>query len=77
VHRVWQEAGMRPHRLEPYMASNDPDLETRAANVIGLYLNPPQHAAVFFVDEESAYSGAGSPRPAVAAESRTRRAERL
>jgi transposase len=54
VHRVWQEAGIKPHRLERYMASNDPDFETKAADVIGLYLHPPQHAAVFCVDEKSA-----------------------
>lgn len=54
VHRVWQEAGLKPHRLERYMASNDPDFETKAADIIGLYLNPPQHAAVFCVDEKTA-----------------------
>ena len=54
VHRVWREAGLKPHRLERYMASDDPDFERKAADVIGLYLNPPQHAAVFCVDEKSA-----------------------
>ena len=54
VHRVWREAGLQPHRLERYMASNDPDFERKAADVIGLYLNPPQHAAVFCVDEKTA-----------------------
>ncbi|HYZ84817.1 MAG TPA: IS630 family transposase [Bryobacteraceae bacterium] len=54
VHRIWQEAGIKPHRLERYMASNDPDFEIKAADIIGLYLNPPQHAAVFCVDEKTA-----------------------
>jgi transposase len=54
VHRVWKEARLKPHRLERYLASNDPDFETKAADVIGLYLNPPQHAAVFCVDEKTA-----------------------
>src|ERR1051325_1148849 len=54
VHRVWRAAGVKPHRLERYMASDDPDFETKAADIIGLYLNPPQHAAVFCVDEKSA-----------------------
>ena len=36
------------------MASNDPDFETKAADIIGLYINPPQHAAVFCVDEKTA-----------------------
>jgi hypothetical protein len=36
------------------MASNDPDFEKKAADIIGLYLNPPQQAAVFCIDEKSA-----------------------
>ena len=54
VHRIWRAAGVKPHRLERYIASDDPDFETKAADVIGFYLNPPQHAAVFCVDEKSA-----------------------
>src|SRR5712671_3153698 len=54
VHRVWIEAGLKPHRLERYMVSDDPEFETKAADIIGLYLNPPQHAAVFCVDEKTA-----------------------
>lgn len=54
VARVWRRAGLRPHRLERYMASDDPDFERKAADVIGLYVNPPQHAAVFCVDEKTA-----------------------
>ncbi|HJN16907.1 MAG TPA: IS630 family transposase, partial [Armatimonadota bacterium] len=54
VHRVWREANLKPHRLERYKASNDPDLETKAADIIGLYLHPPRHAAIFCVDEKSA-----------------------
>src|SRR5487761_951759 len=54
VARVWRRAGLKPHRLERYMASDDPDFERKAADVIGLYVNPPQHAAVFCVDEKTA-----------------------
>src|SRR5215510_3209595 len=54
VHRVWREAGLKPHRLERYLASDDPDYERKAADIIGLYLEPPQHAAVFCVDEKTA-----------------------
>src|SRR6266568_2876489 len=54
VHRVWKEAGLKPHRLERYLASNDPEFESKAADIIGLYLRPPQHAAVFCVDEKTA-----------------------
>ena len=54
VQRIWHKAGLKPHRLERYMASDDPDFERKAADIIGLYLHPPQHAAVFCVDEKSA-----------------------
>jgi transposase len=54
VARVWAKHGLKPQRLERYMASNDPDFESKAADIIGLYLNPPQHAAVFCVDEKTA-----------------------
>jgi transposase len=54
VARVWTKHGLKPHRLERYMASDDPDFERKAADIIGLYLKPPQHAAVFCVDEKTA-----------------------
>ena len=54
VSQVWRKAGLQPHRLRRYMASNDPQFEAKAAEVIGLYLKPPLHAAVFSVDEKSA-----------------------
>jgi transposase len=54
VARVWAKHGLKPHRLDRYMVSNDPNFESKAADIIGLYLNPPQHAAVFCVDEKTA-----------------------
>lgn len=54
VQRILAQAKLQPHRLERYMASNDPDFEQKAADIIGLYMNPPQHAAVFCVDEKTA-----------------------
>lgn len=52
--RVWARHGLKPHRLERAMASDDPDFERKAADILGLYVNPPQHAAVFCVDEKTA-----------------------
>src|SRR5882672_681804 len=52
VARVWRKHALQPHRLEGYMASDDPDFDSKAADIIGLYLHPPQHAAVFCVDEK-------------------------
>jgi len=54
VAHAWQRAGLQPHRFERYLQSDDPDFEPKAADVIGLYVNPPQHAAVFAADEKTA-----------------------
>ena len=54
IAKAWQRAGLKPHRLERYVRSTDPDFETKAADIIGLYLNPPAQAAVFCVDEKTA-----------------------
>jgi transposase len=54
VQRILAQAQLQPQRLERCMASNDPDFEAKAADIIGLYLDPPQHAAVFCVDEKTA-----------------------
>ena len=54
IARIWQEADLKPHRLDRYMASNDPQFEQKASAIIGLYLDPPQNAAVFCIDEKSA-----------------------
>src|SRR5438552_2051874 len=52
IARIWKEADLKPHRLDRYMASNDPQFEQKAAAIIGLYLDPPQNAAVFCIDEK-------------------------
>ena len=54
VARVWSRYGLQPHRLRHHMVSDDPDFETKAADIIGLYLHPPAHAVVFCVDEKTA-----------------------
>ena len=54
VARTWQKAGLKPHRVDRYLASKDADFEKKAADIIGLYVKPPQHAAIFCVDEKTA-----------------------
>ena len=54
VARVWRRARLKPHRVDRYILSDDPDFESKAVDIIGLYMNPPQHAAVFCVDEKTA-----------------------
>ena len=47
VQRVWRRATSGPSRLARYMASNEPDFEAKAADIIDLYMGPPRHAGVF------------------------------
>src|SRR6201984_60498 len=54
VQRILAQARLKPHRLERYKASSDTDFESKEADIIGLYLHPPQHAAVFCLDEKTA-----------------------
>lgn len=54
VQRIWRKHNVQPHRVERHMISNDPDFEAKAAELIGLYLNPLAHATVFCVDEKTA-----------------------
>src|ERR1700716_160204 len=54
VSKVWRQFGLQQHRARAYLASEDPEFEEKAADIIGLYLKPPLHAAVFCVDEKSA-----------------------
>jgi transposase len=53
VGRIWREAGLKPHRIDTFKVSNDPQFEEKVANVIGLYMRPPDRAMVLCVDEKS------------------------
>src|SRR6202021_286968 len=54
VHRIWSKTRLKPHRLDPYRARNDRVFEEKAADITPLYMDPPQHAAVFCIDEKTA-----------------------
>ena len=53
VRRIWHAHGLKPHRVESFKVSNDPDFVAKLEDVVGLYLNPPEHALVLSVDEKS------------------------
>ena len=53
VHRVWKDAGLRPHLTRTFKVSNDPQFVEKLTDVVGLYLNPPENALVFSADEKS------------------------
>ncbi len=53
VHEILQEARLQPHRVGTFSYSNDPDFAAKVIDVVGLYLNPPDHALVLCVDEKT------------------------
>ncbi len=53
VQRVWKAHGLQPHRTKTFKLSNDPQFAEKLIDVVGLYLNPPEHAIVLCVDEKS------------------------
>jgi transposase len=52
ISRIWHTFGLQPHRSETFKLSNDPLLVEKVRDIVGLYLDPPAHAAVFCVDEK-------------------------
>ncbi len=53
VHRVWRANGLKPHLVRTFKLSNDPRFVEKLVDVVGLYLDPPEHAMVWCVDEKS------------------------
>jgi transposase len=53
VHRVWRAHGLKPHLSRTFKVSNDPHFIEKLIDVVGLYLDPPEHALVLCVDEKS------------------------
>jgi len=53
IGRIWRSHGIKPHRVETFKLSNDPRFAEKLEDVVGLYLNPPENAVVFSVDEKS------------------------
>ena len=52
VARVWRAHKLKPWKVESFKLSNDPRFEEKLLDVVGLYLNPPERAAVFCFDEK-------------------------
>jgi transposase len=53
VGRVWRDNGLKPHRTKTFKVSNDPHFAEKLVDVVGLYLNPPEHALVLSCDEKT------------------------
>jgi transposase len=52
VGRIWQAHGLKPHIVRGFKLSNDPQFIAKVRDVVGLYMNPPDHAVVFSFDEK-------------------------
>src|SRR6201994_4907650 len=53
VQRIWRKHGLQPHRIRQFKLSNDPNFAAKLRAVVGLYVNPPEHAVVLSIDEKS------------------------
>ncbi|WP_035772763.1 IS630 family transposase, partial [Arthrobacter sp. Br18] len=53
VQRIWAARGLKPHLVETFKLSNDPQFEEKLIDVVGLYMNPPEQAIVLCMDEKS------------------------
>ena len=53
VNRIWRAFGLQPHRSETFKLSKDPLLIDKVRDIVGLYMNPPEHAVVLCVDEKA------------------------
>jgi len=53
IRRIWKQHGLKPHLVRSFKLSRDPRFVDKLQDVVGLYLNPPDHALVLSVDEKS------------------------
>ena len=63
VNRVWQQAGLKPHLHKTFKLSNDPHFEEKLADVVGLYIDPPDKAVALSVDEKSSIQALDRTQP--------------
>ena len=67
VRRIWHKHGLKPHLVETFKISTDPNFAEKLEVIVGLYLNPPEHALVLCCDEKSQIQALdrNSAKPAV------------
>jgi len=63
VHRIWQAYDLKPHRVQTFKFSRDPQLKEKVVDIVGLYLNPPDEALVLGVDEKSQIQALSRTQP--------------
>ena len=65
VRRVWREHGLQPWRTQTFKLSRDPRFEEKLVDVVGLYLDPPERAAVFSFDEKTQVQALDRTQPSL------------
>ncbi len=68
VSRHWRKHGLKPHRVETFKVSRDPQFVEKLEDIVGLYLNPPEHALVLCCDEKSQVQALDRTQPGAAVE---------
>jgi transposase len=63
VQRIWNKHGLQPHRVETFKVSRDPEFDRKMADVVGLYVDPPERALVLCVDEKSQIQALNRTQP--------------
>jgi transposase len=63
VQRIWSARGLAPHRVKTFKLSDDKRFEEKLTDVVGLYLNPPDHAVVLCMDEKSSIQALDRTQP--------------
>ena len=63
VVRIWHAFGLQPHRSETFKLSTDPFFVEKVRDIVGLYMNPPEHAVVLSVDEKSQVQALNRTQP--------------
>ena len=63
IRRVWQSNGLKPHLAKTFKLSRDPRFEDKLLDVVGLYMNPPEHALVLSCDEKSQIQALNRTQP--------------
>src|ERR1700737_3341138 len=63
VQRIWRAHGLQPHRMRQFKLSNDPQFAAKLHEIVGLYVDPPDHAIVMSVDEKSQIQALGRTQP--------------
>jgi len=65
VRQVWNAHGLKPHLVKTFKLSTDPHFIEKLRDVVGLYLNPPEHALVLSVDEKSQIQALDRTQPSL------------